>query len=733
MAHPSRLGLSQLIQTFYAGKAALKPQARVPQLYIYYPGNQSPEVVPLVGEQYLLGRSTRSCDIAVRSDLVSQVHGLLQRRGRKYVLVDQKSTNGIYRGRRPIQQRTLRHGDRFTLGPPELAEVVRLVYVDPPRWYMRSLGYALWGVGCGVALGLGWVAVEWQKFAVTPLPAGAQGALVILSGDGQTPLRSPWNQDHQELARLEDFSPYLPQAVVASEDSRFYWHPGVDPVGVVRAVGINLLSRELREGASTITQQVARSLFREYVGTADSAGRKLREMVVALKLEAHYDKKTILTVYLNKIYLGVAGYGFEDAAQFYFAKSARNLSIAEAATLVGMLPAPNQFNPVKDYDTALGLRNRVIDRMEAQGMITAMEAKRARRSRIEISPRAKSDLQSTIAPYFYDTVLAELPQLLGKRLAEEGNFIIDTALDMKLQKRAADHLARFVATYGSTYGFDQGALVTISAQTGAVKALVGGKNYQQSQYNRITQAQRQPGSVFKVFVYGAALAQGMPVETSYECTPLGWQGVQFDGCRSGGTALDLTRSLALSENVVALRLAQAVGLAGVARWAKRLGIGAKLEPVPGLVLGQSEVTPWELTGAFTALANQGIKHPPHTITRIRDSSDCTDRTQPETCRELYRSPPGEPVIAPEVAATLTAMLQTAVASGTGRGAFLGRGEAGKTGTTNEARDMWFVGYLPGGLVTGIWLGNDNNQPTEGGSGLAAQLWGEYMGGVPTPQ
>lgn len=729
MTHPSRLGLSQLIQTFYAGKAAIKPNVRVPQLWIYYPGSRTPEVVPLVGERYLFGRSRRNCDIPVQSDLVSQVHGLLERRGHRFVLIDQKSTNGIYRGRRPIQQRPLRHGDRFSLGPPELAEVVHIQYVDPPPWYVRSLTYGLWAIALGLA-GLGtWVAVEWQKVDVTPLPAGAQGALVILSGDGKTPLRSPWNNDHRELARLEDFSPYLPKAVVASEDSRFYWHPGVDVVGILRAMVINLWSREVREGASTITQQMARSLFREYVGTEDSAGRKLREMVVALKLEAHYDKKTILTVYLNKVYLGVAGYGFEDAARFYFDKSARNLTLAEAATLVGMLPAPNQFNPVKDYDTALGLRNRVIDRMEALGMITAMEAQRARRSRIEISPRARNDLQSTIAPYFYDTVLAELHQLLGKRLAEEGNFIVDTGLDMALQKRAEDHLARFVATYGSTYNFDQGALVTIDSQTGAVRALVGGKNYRQSQYNRITQAQRQPGSVFKVFVYGAAIEQGIPLETAYECTPLVWQGVQFAGCRSGSAPLDLTQSLALSENVVALRLAQQVGLGQVVQWAKRLGITAKLDPVPGLVLGQSEVTPWELTGAFTALANQGVRHTPHTITRIRDSSDCTDMNRPETCRELYRSAPGEQVIAPEVAATLTGMLQTAVASGTGRAAFLGRGEAGKTGTTNEARDMWFVGYQPGGLVTGVWLGNDNNQPTQGGSGLAAQLWGEFMGGV----
>jgi penicillin-binding protein 1A len=487
----------------------------------------------------------------------------------------------------------------------------------------------------------------------------------------------PLEPEPPELARLEDFSPYLPKAVIASEDSRFYWHPGVDPVGVVRALGINLLSGGVREGASTITQQVARSLFREYVGTEDSAGRKLREMVVALKLEAHYDKKTILTVYLNKVYLGVAGYGFEDAAQFYFGKSARDVTLAEAATLVGMLPAPNRFNPVKDYDTALGLRNRVIDRMEAQGMITAMEAKRARRSRIEISPQATRNLQSTIAPYFYDTVLAELESLLGKRLAAEGNFIVDTALDVRLQKRAEDHLARFVTTYGATYGFDQGALVTLSARTGAITALVGGKNYQQSQFNRITQARRQPGSVFKVFVYGAALEQGIPPSMTYECTPLVWQGVSFAGCRSGSAPLDLTQGLALSENVVALRLAQQVGLAAVVQWAKRLGIESPLHPVPGLVLGQSEVTPWELTGAFTALANQGVKHRPHAITRIRDSSDCTDMNRPETCREIYRLPAGEPVIAPELAATLNQYVANGSGKWDGAGGVFGAGGSGQ--------------------------------------------------------
>ncbi|MEN9206897.1 MAG: PBP1A family penicillin-binding protein [Gloeomargarita sp. GMQP_bins_120] len=729
MTTPSRFGFSQILQTFYAGKALVRPGARVPKLLIYYPNTPEPEVIPLVAEQYFLGRSRRNCDIPVRSELVSQVHALVQRRGRRYVWVDQKSTNGTYRGRRPVEQHVLRHGDRLTLGPPQLAQVVQVVYDDPPPWYVRALRYALGGLGLAVAGLAAAVALEWPKVDVTPLPSGPQGPLVVVARDGQTPLTPPWRPEHRELARLEDFSPYLPKAVIASEDSRFYWHPGVDPIGILRAMVVNLTGGEVREGASTITQQVARSLFRDYVGTEDSLGRKFREMVVALKLEAHYDKKTILTAYLNKVYVGVAGYGFEDAARFYFDKSARDLTLAEAATLVALLPAPNRFNPVKDYDTALALRNRVIDRMEAQGMITAVEAKRARRSRIEISPRAKANLQSTMAPYFYDTVLAELQQLLGQQLAQEGNFFVETTLDVQAQKRAEQYLAQFVATYGSSYGFDQGALVTLDVPTGGVLALVGGRDYRQSQYNRVTQAQRQPGSVFKVFVYGAALEQGISPGLVLDCSPLVWQGVSFAGCRSGSAPLDLTQGLALSENVIALRLAQQVGLPTVVHWARKLGVASPLNPVPGLVLGQSEVTLWEMTGAFAVLANQGVRVLPHTITRIRDSSDCTHPQRPDTCREIYRAPQGEPVIAPEVAVTLTQMLQAVVTQGTGRAAFLGRGEAGKTGTTNEARDLWFVGYIPGGLVTGIWLGNDNNQPTRGSSSLAAQLWGEYMSGL----
>ncbi|WP_141705472.1 transglycosylase domain-containing protein, partial [Microcystis aeruginosa] len=292
------------------------------------------------------------------------------------------------------------------------------------------------GIFSLLVLGIIW---ESRRVNVYPLPSGVSGPVVVYPRDGQTPLNPRRQETHQELDNLGDFSPYLPKALVASEDSRFYWHFGVDPLGIVRAVMINRERQGIHQGASTLTQQLARSLFQE-VGRQNTAGRKIREAVVALQLEAVYSKDTILKTYLNRVYLGLAGYGFEDAARFYFDKSARDLDIPEAATLVAMLPAPNRFNPIQDYDTSVQLRNRVIDRMAQLGMISPEEAASARRSRIEISPQAKKSLSSTIAPYFYSYVFEELQDLLGEEVAKEGNFIVETSLDRRLQAIAEKSL-----------------------------------------------------------------------------------------------------------------------------------------------------------------------------------------------------------------------------------------------------------------------------------------------------
>ncbi|WP_442786389.1 transglycosylase domain-containing protein [Leptothoe sp. PORK10 BA2] len=718
----------------------LKPGARVPQLVVEYDAQQ--QVYDLVGDHYVLGRSSKSCDIVVRSPLVSQTHLTLTRDrnqpGNPFVLKDKQSTNGTYCGKKRLKTFKLQDGDVLSLGPRELNDAVTLRFRNPAPWYLKTIRYGLYGMTGSIALAAFWVvAIEWPKIPIRPIPESVQGPVSVYGNEnGDRVLLNPINnQAHIEKARLREYSPYLPQAVVASEDSRYYWHLGVDPWGIARAAKTNLSSGSIREGASTLTQQMARNIYPEYVGSDDSAMRKIREMVVALKLETFFSKNRLMLLYLNRVYLGNNLYGFEDASQFYFEKSAKDLNIQEAAMLVGILPAPNAFNPVQSYDDALDYRNRVIERMVVLGMINQEDGRRARRSRIEISPKARRQLQSIRAPYFYSYVFDELDQLLGLGLAREGNFHVETSLDLAVQAQAETSLRSGIANLGERSGFSQGALVTLQSSTGEIRALVGGADYAQSQFNRASQAIRQPGSAFKVFAYASALEQGISPGTAYSCDDFNWGGQFYEGCRSGGGSLDMYGGFARSENVVALRVAREAGLDNIAALARTMGIESELDPVPGMVLGQSGVTPLEMTGAVGAIANAGIWNRPHGIQRILDSSDCADSRDRNTCRVIFdfatnSSDVNQDVLTSETARTMTTLMQGTVNGGTGSSAYLGLGEAGKTGTTNDNVDLWFVGFVPSAdLVTGIWLGNDNNDPTNGSSAEAAQLWSNYMGQV----
>ncbi|AFZ13901.1 FHA modulated glycosyl transferase/transpeptidase [Crinalium epipsammum PCC 9333] len=730
--------VTQAVQTIQAkinfSQLALKPNAKVPELWVQEADAPKAEVYPLLGDRYVLGRSSKSCDIVVRNPVVSQVHLSLTREGQReksFVLKDENSTNGIYLGRRRINSLPLRHGDVLNLGPPELAQSVSVKYHYPPPWYIQAIRYSLYGLGGVTGLFALVIGIESSKVAVRPLP-DATGPVVVYSNDLEAPLRPPRSEAHIDMQRLSDFSPYLPKAVMASEDARYYWHLGVDPIGTLRAILINTKKGEVRQGGSSITQQVARSLFRKYVGTQDSLGRKVREAVVSLKLEAFYSKDRILLTYLNRVFLGSDTSGFEDASRHYFGKSARDLSLSEAATLVGILPAPNAFNPCQSYETALKRRNLVLGRMVTVGAISQNESREARRSRLEVNTKACEPSKNTKAPYLYGYVFEELRQILGDEVAREGNFLIETGVDLQMQSSAETSLRNHVSTVGSANKFSQGALVTLDSSTGLIRAMVGGTNYQQSQFNRVTGAQRQPGSTFKLFSYAAAIEQGISPGKSYSCAPLNWQGFRYRGCEHGASgSTDMFTGMALSENVIALRVAQDVGLEKVVRMAQRLGVKSPLNPIPGLVIGQSEANVLEMTGAFGAIANKGIWNPPRAIKRIYDSSDCSDRAQPKTCRLIYDatqdSQGSQQVLQRSVADTVTSLLRGVVQRGTGRSASLGLGEAGKTGTTDRNVDLWFIGFVPKNqLVTGIWLGNDNNSPTNGSSAQAAQLWGNYM-------
>ncbi|HEY9761410.1 MAG TPA: transglycosylase domain-containing protein [Trichocoleus sp.] len=740
---PPRTVLGKITQAFQAAqgrvdfsKLALKKGARNATLHITVSDQET--VYPLLGEHYILGRSSQQSDIVVASPIVSQVHATLTRDhnlpGEPFVLKDRDSTNGVYRGKKKIKRTVLNHGDTYTLGPPELTDAVTIRYIDPPPWYIQTARYGLYGfTGLSLAVGAWIVALEWPKIPTRPMPESVQGPVVVYAQeDGAVvPLRQQTTQAHREQARISDFSPYLPKAVIASEDSRYYWHLGVDPIGTLRALVTNVRGGEIREGGSGITQQLSRSIYREYVGTEDSAGRKIREAIVALKLETFYSKDDLLRLYLNRVFLGGNLFGFEDASQFYFDKSSKDLTLSEAATLVGILPAPNLFNPVQNYNAAVKYRDGVLNRMVALGMVSQEEARRARRTRIEISPKAREQLQSTRAPYFYSYVYEELDRVLGASLAREGNFIVLTSLDLGMQAKAEAALKETIATTGQAQAFTEGALVTLETQTGAIKAMMGGVDYQTSQFNRASQALRQPGSTFKVFAYAAALEQGQSPGQTYDCSNLVWEGQEFQGCRSGAGSMDMYGAMARSENVVALRIAREAGLQTVIQMARRLGIESELNARPGLVLGESEVTPLELTGSFAAIANGGTWNRPHGILQVLDSSDCVDPKDVKTCRVIYEfgqaADSQVTALQPEVANTLVGLLQGVVQGGTGSNAALGLGEGGKTGTTNDNVDLWFVGFVPSrNLTTGIWLGNDDNSPTAGSSGSAAALWGNYM-------
>jgi membrane peptidoglycan carboxypeptidase len=341
---------------------------------------------------------------------------------------------------------------------------------------------------------------------------------------------------------------------------------------------------------------------------------------------------------------------------------------------------------------------------------------------------------NTKAPYLYSYVFNELQEILGSETAKEGNFAIETGLDLNMQAKAETALRQNVASAGSTYRFAQGGIVSLDSKTGIVKAMVGGVDYQKSQFNRAVDAKRQPGSTFKLFAYAAAIEGGISPGKSYSCDPIGWQGRRFPGCGHGAVgAADMYTGFALSENVIALRIGRDIGLPKVLATAQKMGIRSHLDEVPAVILGQSVVNMLEMTGAYGTIADRGMWHKPRVIKRVYDTSNCNLK-QVSTCRVMYDAAKdtqsSRRVLSAGIADTLTTMMRGVVTNGTGKNAAIGLGEVGKTGTTDDNVDLWFIGFIPDKkILTGVWLGNDDNSPTKGSSAQAAQLWGNYMGSV----
>jgi len=512
---------------------------------------------------------------------------------------------------------------------------------------------------------------------------------------------------------LKEMPSFLPAAFIAMEDRRFYSHKGIDPLGLGRALLLDLRARHYVAGGSTISQQTAKIVYTQQQKTMS---RKLVELIDAAGLEKSLSKQQILELYLNRIYLGSGAYGVDGAAQVYFGTSARDLTLAQAAMLATLTRAPSVFSPRRDLLRAQQRASLVLDSMVDNGAITEAEAAFARAHPAVIVDHASLDARN----YFLDSAADEATRLVSQNGAPpSADLVVHTTLEPKVQEAARLAASRTIAKSGKKTRTSEAAVVVMKLD-GAVSALIGGVDYQDSVFNRATQAHRQPGSAFKPFVYLAALEQGLsPWETRDDVAVDigGYHPTNFGGKYYG--TLTLADALAHSVNTITVNLAQEIGVKNVVAAAQRLGVTSKLEANASLALGTNEVTPLELTAAYAAFANGGYRVSPYLVTEVDMNG-----------KEVYqrRVPTPLRVISEDVNRDLTAMLYGVVVSGTGGYASLhGREAAGKTGTTQDSHDAWFVGFTTD-YVAAAWVGNDDSSPTRGVTGgtLPAYIWRDTM-------
>ncbi len=576
---------------------------------------------------------------------------------------------------------------------------------------------AVWGFVALVGL-VAWYAYDLPDIARLEEAAGERGPTVTIeAADGS--VLAHYGDLYGVAVQLHELPPHLAHAVLAVEDRRFYEHAGVDPRGVARALWDNIWTGGLRSGGSTISQQLAKNLF---LSPDRTLRRKVQEALLALWLERRFGKDQILTIYLNRVYFGQGTYGVDAAARRYFGKPARDVTVYEAALLAGLLKAPSRYNPVSNPELASARAGVVLDSMVDAGWLTARQAERTKMG-AGVVRSAGSGAQSR---YAADWVLESVRDYVGHA---GGDLVVMTTIEPRLQRLAEQTVADNLATARRRAG-SQAALVAMRPD-GAVVAMVGGRNYGESQFNRATQALRQPGSAFKLFVYLAAVEAGLRPGDRIEDRPVtvgGW--MPRNARREHHGEVSLREAAARSLNSVAVIVSEAVGRDSVVAVARRLGITSDLHTDPALALGAYEVTLLELTAAYAVMANRGYGVWPYAVTEIRGGDG----------RVLYRRSgggPGRVVAAPDVAA-INDILTAAITWGTGSRARLARPAAGKTGTSQDSRDAWFIGYTPD-LVAGVWFGNDDNSPMAGigGGSYPSLTWKAFMapalaGVPPTP-
>lgn len=569
-----------------------------------------------------------------------------------------------------------------------------------------------WGLVAGIWGGVAVAAVV-AYFAIT-LPdisgledSGRKPSIRLALTDGTIFASS--GEVHGRPANLSELPKSLVQAVLATEDRRFFSHLGLDPIGLARAVVVNIREGAVRQGGSTLTQQLAKNLF---LTNERSFGRKVQELILAIWLEWRFTKEQILTIYLNRVYLGAGTFGIAAASERYFAKDPKDLNTYESALIAGLLKAPARYSPTANPERARLRTEQVLANMVDAAYLTEAEASQAKRLPVGRGAYPTAGLGGR---YFADWVLDQVGATIGY---VDRDLIVTTTLDPRLQRMAEGEVEAILAKYSDKRDVDQAALVALGPD-GRVVAMVGGRDYRESQFNRATQALRQPGSAFKPFVYLAGLEAGIGPDTIIDDSPItirNWTPSNFDRRFRG--PMRVADAVTQSINTVAVRVSEQVGRGRVIDVAHRLGIPQAIDDNPSLALGASEVTLLDLTQSYGAFATGGEAMRAWGIVEIKDADG----------RLLYRRQPAvERVMSPANAGRMTEMLSNVVQGGTGRAARLDRPAAGKTGTTSNSKDALFVGFTAD-FVAGVWFGNDNGQPMKDVTGgtIPAELWGSFM-------
>nr|WP_197693317.1 MULTISPECIES: penicillin-binding protein 1A [unclassified Leptolyngbya] len=534
-------------------------------------------------------------------------------------------------------------------------------------------------------------------------------------------LASIHGEANREVVPLNGISPHLKRAVIAIEDSYFYSHRGVNGGAIARATMANFTTGRTVEGGSTLTMQLVKNLF---LSPKRAISRKVAEAVLSLRVEQIFKKDQILEMYLNQIYWGHNNYGAQTAARSYFGKDVSKLNLAESAMMAGLIQSPEDLSPFVDLKAAKARQGDVLNRMRELGWITAEEETAARKQPIKLGKI--TSFQTSQMPYVTNEVTKELTRRFGRDAVLKGGMRIQTTIDSKMQRAAEDTARRWISTLNNQGVYaDQMAIVSVDPRTQFIKAMVGGVDAKKSEYNRATQALRQPGSAFKPFVYYAAFASGRysPDATILDA-PVGYpDGYEMyypqNYDRSFGGAMTLRRALEQSRNVPAVKLGQEIGLNKVVEICRSIGIKSPIDPVISLPLGAVDLTPLEMASAYATFANNGWYSDTTLIAQVADSSGNVI---------LDNTPKPRLVLDSWASAALNDTLQGVITRGTATAAQIGRPAAGKTGTTSSERDIWFVGYVPQ-LATAVWVGNDNySQLGQGATGgtFVAPIWRDFM-------